>query len=112
MQTARFFSCMKLGSTTGGLKVCRGIKMNIPVDVIATFNVEGKMKPDYIRLEDEEHMLHTYKIDSVEYTKEEAYAGINRICFVCQIIVDDCIRRIKLYYFLETHKWTLFRLRL
>ena len=53
----------------------------MPVDVIATFNVEGKIKPNYIRLEDENHTLHTYKIENVVFTKEEKYAGIPVLLF-------------------------------
>ena len=50
--------------------------LHMPVDVIATFNVQGKIKPNYIRLEDENHLLHTYKIENIIFSKEEKYGGI------------------------------------
>lgn len=81
--------------------------MNFPVDVIATFNTVGKIKPNYIRLEDDEHSLHTYKIEWVEYTKEEKYAGIRMISFLCSINVDGCKKNIKLSYIIDTNKWLL-----
>ena len=44
--------------------------MRIPIDVIATFNTLGKIKPNYIRLEDEEHQLRTFRVEQVEYTTD------------------------------------------
>lgn len=79
--------------------------MNMPIDVVATFNIEGKLKPNYIRLEDESHTLHTYPIKNIEFSKDENYAGISSILFVCYIIVDDIKKQIKLRYVIETHKW-------
>ena len=79
--------------------------MNMPVDVVATFNTQGKIRPDYIRLEDEEHSLHTYKIKNIEYTKEETLAGIHSILFVCYISIQEIHQQIKLKYIIDTHKW-------
>lgn len=55
----------------------------LPVDVNATFNTIGDIKPIYIRLEDGQHQLHTYKISGIEYSKDDKRAGINTIIFVC-----------------------------
>lgn len=79
--------------------------MNIPVDVIAVFNTQGKIKPCYVRLEDTEHALHTYKIEHVEYDKNEKIAGIYSILFLCKIIIEDCMHDIKLRYHTATHQW-------
>jgi hypothetical protein len=49
----------------------------IPVDVNATFNTIGNIKPVYVRIENEHHELHTYKIQTIEFYKEENKAGIN-----------------------------------
>ena len=45
--------------------------MNVTIDANATFNPLGEIKPLYVRLEDENHELHTYKIESIEQVKEE-----------------------------------------
>lgn len=79
--------------------------MNMPVDVNATFNVEGKIRPDYIRLEDPTQALHTYKIDHIEYTKEENLAGIHSLLFVCYILVGEIRQQVKLKYLIDSHKW-------
>ena len=79
----------------------------IAVDVNATFNTIGAIKPIYVRLEDEEHKLHTYKIQGIEYTKEDNRAGINTLIFVCYIEDEDIKKQLKLSYSLSSHKWVL-----
>lgn len=82
---------------------------HMPVDVVATFNVEGKIKPNYIRLEDEAHGLHTYKIESVLYSREEKYGGIPVILFCCYILQENIMQMIQIKYHIQTHQWVLAR---
>lgn len=84
-----------------------GEKHFISIDANATFNPLGEIKPMYIRLEDEEHQLHTYKIESISNIKEEKYSGISAILFVCNIRMEECMREIKIRYYIPSHKWTL-----
>jgi hypothetical protein len=79
----------------------------MPVDVIATFNVQGKIKPNYIRLEDERHILQTYKIESIVFSKEEKYAGISVLLYCCNILRGDCKQMITIKYHIGTHQWVL-----
>ena len=79
----------------------------LPVDVNATFNTVGGIKPIYIRLEDDGHKLHTYKISGIEYTKEDKKGGINTIIFVCYIEDEGIKKQLKLSYNLSSHKWVL-----
>ena len=80
---------------------------HMPVDVIATFNVQGKIKPNYIRLEDESHALQTYKIESILYSREENYAGIPVMLFCCNILLGDRMQMINIKYHIKTHQWVL-----
>ena len=79
----------------------------LPVDVNATFNVLGGIKPIYIRLEDDEHKLHTYKVQNVDYSKEDKRAGNTTIVFVCYIEDEGIQKQLKLSYNLNSHKWVL-----
>lgn len=79
----------------------------MPVDVVATFNVQGNIKPNYIRLEDESHTLHTYKIEQILYSKEEKYAGVPILMFCCNILQKDCMQIIHIKYHIKTHQWVL-----
>ncbi len=81
--------------------------LHMPVDVIATFNVQGKIKPNFIRLEDEYHVLQTYKIENIIFSREEKYAGIPVILFYCSIMRDGCMQVIQIKYHVRTHQWVL-----
>ncbi|MDD6201805.1 MAG: hypothetical protein PUB13_02550 [Lachnospiraceae bacterium] len=81
--------------------------MNVTIDANATFNPLGEIKPRYVRLEDENHELHTYKIENIEQVKEEKYAGISSFLYVCQISVEGVMRQIRIRYYIASHKWTL-----
>lgn len=78
-----------------------------PVDVIATFNVQGKIKPNYIRLEDENHALRTYKIEEVVFCREEKYAGVPVLFYCCNIAHGDCLQMINIKYHIKTHQWVM-----
>jgi hypothetical protein len=80
---------------------------HMPVDVIATFNVQGRIKPNYIRLEDENHVLQTYKIESILFSKEENYAGIPVLLFCCNILRGDYLQMINIKYHIKTHQWVI-----
>jgi len=83
--------------------------MSISIDTNATFNPVGEIKPCYVRLEDENHELHTYKIESVNFAKEERYCGIHAIRFSCNIIVEDVMQTIEIRFHFESHKWSLIK---
>lgn len=80
---------------------------HMPVDVIATFNVQGNIKPNFIRLEDESHALQTYRIESIVYSREEKYAGIPVLLFCCNILRNNCMQMINIKYHIKTHQWVL-----
>lgn len=81
--------------------------MNIAVDIIAAFNSGGEIKPLYIRLEDENHNLISYKLE-VKYEKSEHYAGINSLLFHCSYTsYENVIKEIDVKYYVESHKWVL-----
>lgn len=80
---------------------------HMPVDVIATFNVQGKIKPNYIRLEDENHALQTYKIENIVFSREEKYAGVPVLFFCCNIMLGDNMQMINIKFHIKTHQWVL-----
>ena len=80
---------------------------HMPVDVIATFNVQGKIKPNYIRLEDDSHALQTYKIENIVYSKEEKYAGVSTLVFCCNIKPGNTMQMINIKYHIKTHQWVI-----
>lgn len=79
--------------------------MNTIIDVNATFNTVGDIKPIYVRLEDGYHELQTYKIYRINQIKNEKYSGINSILYNCSIIQENTEREIKIRYYIDSHKW-------
>lgn len=80
---------------------------HMPIDVIATFNTLGKIKPNYIRIEDEKHTLQTLKVESIESTKEEKYGGMVAEVFTCNVKVENCMKLIRIKYHVQTHQWVM-----
>lgn len=81
--------------------------MHTAVDINATFNTLGDIKPIYIRLENERHELETYKIQRITNEKCEKYSGINSFLFCCIVQIDNIEKEIKIRYYLDSHKWVL-----
>lgn len=76
-----------------------------PVDVNATFNTLGGIKPLYIRLEDECYGLHTYKIERFDGPKEDKRVGNLNLVFVCYIDVEGVQKSLSISYNVSSHKW-------
>jgi hypothetical protein len=83
--------------------------LNMPVDVIATFNVQGKIRPNYIRLEDENSVLRTYKIEEIVFCREEKLAGVPVLLYCCNIARGDSLQTINIKYHIKTHQWVIVR---
>lgn len=77
--------------------------MNMPVEVRAFINTRGNINLESIILEDDNHMLQTYEIQHIDYTKEENLAGYRTILFVCYIIIDEIRQQIKVKFIIDTH---------
>lgn len=81
--------------------------MLIAVDVNATFNTVGDIKPLYIRLEDDKHKLHVYKVIEV-ISKDIKQNGLHNIfMFTCSIECNEEIKTINIRYHPNTNKWIL-----
>ncbi len=77
--------------------------MNIPVDIIAYFHKDGTIKPNYIRLEDEDHTVVTHKITNT-LLNETCFAGIHSMDFQCQLENE---RTLNLSFLLDRHIWVM-----
>ena len=51
------------------------------VSVIATFNIEGKIRPDYFRMVNPDQSEETFKIDAIKYTRD--IVNPSRIILFC-----------------------------
>lgn len=81
--------------------------INLPIDVIATFNSIGIIKPLHFRMEDENHILKTLTISEVLSQKEEKYAANPMISYICKINLCEEMKFCEIKYNIITHRWKL-----
>jgi hypothetical protein len=81
--------------------------LNIPVDVIVSFDDSGNINPLYISYTDNHNVNHTYKIDNIKEVKNERFAGIYTMLFNCTIIKDGIAEDIQLRYIIKDMRWVL-----
>ncbi len=75
-----------------------------PISVIAVFNVERKIKPVYVSLEDMYGNVCKTKIDGIKYTKDKD----NCITFCCLISSgNNRQQQINLTFYVKDHLWVL-----
>lgn len=72
---------------------------NIHVKVIASFSLDGAIKPVYFEYENQ-----AIKIDRVNFSKNNSCFGYN---YHCDITVDNLIKNIVLSYHIDNNSWTL-----
>lgn len=78
--------------------------MNIPIAVKAAFSASGEIIPIYVQIE-----IEAYKIQEIEYTKEEIFAGISTVRFCCYIERGGKLERIMIRFHRSTTQWVLIR---
>lgn len=73
------------------------------VSVIANFNPEGKIKPEYFKFVNADQSEKTIKIDSIKYTKEYD----NRISFCCIYTIYGKQREVMLTFYVAECIWVI-----
>lgn len=83
----------------------RGLQREIACD--CWFTSKGKSIPQWIKVMDEQGMLHTVREIEVLTTEEKAYSGIETVEHLCRIVL--CGRRVlvKLIYTKESCRWAI-----
>lgn len=77
----------------------------MPVFVLVTFNPDGNMRPDMIQIINQDELKESYKIQGVKNQKLIT-GGIQ---YVCLINSFNCIKEIKLTFFIQQHLWCVER---
>ena len=74
--------------------------MNVPIATFADFKATGEIVPRYVRLDGVD-----YKIQEIEYSKEEIYAGISTVRFCCYVERVGKLERIMIRFHRNTTQW-------
>lgn len=81
--------------------------LQLPIDVIASFNTLEEIRPLYFRVENQEHERITLQIEDVLTHKEMKLAGIRVIKYYCRAHMEGELRYCELVYHIDKHVWKL-----
>ena len=62
---------------------------NIPIQMMSLTERDGRITPQWFRLETEEHEIRLYRIEQVVSRDEKRYVGIREKQFICKIKMGD-----------------------
>ncbi|TDP59649.1 hypothetical protein [Aminicella lysinilytica] len=80
-----------------------------PVDMIATFSVQGKPTPYKFRYEDRSGRRIEVRIDKIISADSRKLAGIDSIVYTCQSEIDQTLRIFELKYIVGQCRWELYK---
>ncbi len=80
------------------------------VDVLASFDRSGHVRPLRFRIEDESGERKTIRVDKIILSEVEKLAGNIMIKYRCQTVMENEARLFELKYDRDTFKWYLFKM--
>jgi len=80
------------------------------VEVLASFDQSGNVRPLRFRIEDDMGEKRTIKVDRIIQLEVEKLAGNIMIKYRCQSIMNNQERVFELKYERDTYKWYLFKM--
>lgn len=94
-------------------KVYEGIlsdgPVNLPIQMMSLTDRDGRMTPQWFRLETENHEIKLCRVVQVVSRDEKRYVGIKEKQFICRIRMGDLCRTLEMRYNVETQKWRIFQ---
>lgn len=83
--------------------------VNIPVQMLAVTDRNGKLTPLWFRFETEEHRIEKIAIEKTISRDECAYTGIREKKFICSALFGDERKIMEIRYNIESQKWRIFQ---
>ena len=77
-----------------------------PIEVIASFSLEGKPTPIKFKTNDQNGSI-TVRVDRIVDRSDEKIAGNPMLLFLCESCIDDVQKRYEIKYEVATCKWYL-----
>lgn len=83
--------------------------VNIPIQMIAVTDRDGRVTPMWFRFETEEHCIEKVEIEKT-ISRDESYSvGVREKRFICSVIICGERRLLELRYHVENQKWRIFQ---
>ena len=83
--------------------------VNIPVQMLAVTDRDGKVTPLWFRLETEEHHIEKITIEKIISRDENYSVGVREKKFICSAIIGRERKLMELRYHIENQKWRIFQ---
>lgn len=83
--------------------------VNIPIQMVAASDRDGKITPIFFRFETEAHQIEKVMIERTISRDECCYVGIREKRFVCSALICEERRLMELRYHVENQKWRIFQ---
>lgn len=83
--------------------------VNIPIQMLAITDRDGKVTPIWFKFETEEHNIEKIAIEKI-ISRDESYSvGVREKKFICSAVICGERRLIELRYHVENQKWRIFQ---
>lgn len=83
--------------------------VNIPLQMIAVTDTNGRMSPLRFRFETEDHLIEVVNVERTVSRDESNYVGIKEKRFVCVAVIDGVKKSMEIRYTVNTQKWRIFQ---
>ena len=86
--------------------------VNIPIQVMALTDRDGRITPCWFRLEGEDHQIQTIRVEKTVCRSDKNFTGILEKQFICLVNTNEegYSRSVELRYNLETQRWRIVQL--
>ena len=85
------------------------LPVNIPIQMLAVTDRDGKLTPIWFRFETGEHRIEKVSIEKT-ISRDESYSvGVREKRFICSTVIAGERRLLELRYHVENQKWRIFQ---
>ena len=83
--------------------------VNIPIQMFAVTDRDGKITPIWFRFETEEHHIEKIAIEKTLSRDESNSVGVREKRFICTAVIGGDRKIMELRYHIENQKWRIFQ---
>lgn len=83
--------------------------VNLPIQMMSLADRDGRMTPQWFRLETDNHEIKKYRVTQVVSRGEKKYVGVREKQFICRIEMGDICKTLEMRYSVETQRWRIFQ---
>ena len=83
--------------------------VNIPIQMMSLTDRDGRITPQWFRLEAANHVIRMCRITQVVSRDEKRTVGVREKQFVCKISMGEICKTLDMRYNIETQRWRIFQ---